>query len=124
MRYAFRDVFKINSIITNIEGMHEGSEEIIFTFSTGDKYSMFHDQEGNESVELLDVVGDYKDLLNSPLLKAEKIIKEGGDKDDDYTFTWTFYKFATKNGYVDLRWYGSSNGYYSEGVYIYHIKDE
>ena len=59
--------------------------------------------------------------LGEPLLMAEE--STSGKHPEGYTpseyeesFTWTFYKFATRKGYVDVRWLGESNGYYSESV--------
>ncbi len=112
-------------------------DEILFVTDNGDEYKLLHIQDCCEGVSIDDVCGDLQDLVGSPILLAEEVtnddfVKEFEDKynvKSDYgymydeegnskpeSFTWTFYKFATIRGYVDVRWYGESNGYYSESV--------
>ena len=96
-----------------------GYGEIVFVTSEGETYRMYHDQDCCESVSVEDIVGDLQDLVGSEILVAEEVEGESpADFDEKYydSYTWTFYKFATRKGYVDIRWLGSSNGYYSEGV--------
>jgi hypothetical protein len=90
--------------------------ELVTTDNT--RFMMYHDQDCCESVYLEDVSGDLNDLIGSPILVAESVTNtDAGPKDEyDDSFTWTFYKFATIQGSVTLRWYGTSNGYYSESV--------
>jgi hypothetical protein len=107
--------------ITSINGMEKGSDEIIFLCSDGSKYKMYHEQDCCENVAIEDVCGNISDLIGSELLIAEEATNESelsALREYDESYTWTFYKFATRNGYVDLRWYGTSNGYYSESVYF------
>ncbi len=102
----------------------EGDDRM--TFDTGDRqFALFHSQDCCESVTLAEVVGELNDLIGSPLLEAEEVTNESGDKcgilegpHANYyeSWTWTFYKLATIKGSVTLRWLGESNGYYSEHV--------
>ena len=99
-----------------------GSDELIFTNVDGRVFKFFHSQSCCESVEIESIVGDLQDLVRSPILLAEEAIKKNENPEGfeptvyQDCFTWTFYKFATIKGYVDVRWYGGSNGYYSERV--------
>ena len=96
------------------------TDEIVFSTSGGEQYKMYHSQDYCESVIVEDICGDIEDLLGSPVLVAEEATSienpEGVTMDYQYSFTWTFYKIDTAKGGVTIRWYGESNGYYSERV--------
>ena len=100
-----------------------GDEEIWFTTSEGKQYRMFHAQNCCESVTIESITGDLTDLVGAPILIAEEVSSHS-DSDCLRRSTWTFYKFATRKGYVDIRWFGESNGYYSEAVDFEEIEEE
>lgn len=108
--------------------VNEYQDEILFTTTDGERFIMYHDQSCCESVSVESIVGDLDDLIGSPILKAEEatssINPDGVIIEWQESFTWTFYKLATIKGYVDIRWYGSSNGYYSESVEFALLNDE
>lgn len=100
-----------------------GDSEMVFEMDDDSVYSLYHNQECCESVEIIDIVGDISDIIGSPILLAEEVIHEKRnpegvqipeDQDDEESFTWTFYKLVTIKGSITIRWYGGSNGYYSE----------
>jgi hypothetical protein len=93
-----------------------GTESIDFESESGERWRMEHWQDCCECVEIEDVAGDLQDLVGSPIVMAEEATNQDNPKDPNESFTWTFYKLATAKGYVTIRWYGSSNGYYSESV--------
>ena len=98
-------------------------------------FQFYHSQSCCERVSIVDICGDLSDLKNSPILQAEESSSSDIDTNtedlisEDLEFcrgyeknytpdsrTWTFYRFGTIKGSVVIRWYGSSNGYYSERV--------
>lgn len=101
--------------------INESKNEILFETECGKKYLMHHDQDCCENVSIDDICGNLNDLIGSPITLAEEGTSGVNPADvkldyQDNSFTWTFYRLATVKGYVTIRWYGESNGYYSEAV--------
>lgn len=103
----------IGKILSGIS-INEYNDELIFTCQDGSKYKMYHCQDCCESVTIEDICGNLDNLIGVPILMAEESTKIGDN--EQQSETWTFYKLATVKGYITIRWYGESNGYYSESV--------
>lgn len=105
----------LTSVVIDKEG-----DIITFTAADGDVFVMGHSQDCCESVGINDVNGDVEDLVGNPILFAEESTSgtppEGVEPYNYESQTWTFYRIGTVKGTVVLRWLGTSNGYYSEGV--------
>lgn len=107
--------------LEKIDVNHE-LDEITFVSVTGEQYKLYHEQDCCESVTIEDIAGDLDDLIGSPITNASEVEGEYAltpeEEVDHYaeSETWTFYKIGTNKGSVTIRWYGSSNGYYSESV--------
>lgn len=103
------------------------NEDIFFTDEDDVEYRMFHDYDCCENVYIEDICGDINNLIGSEIIMAEEVTNRDLPPLDEYdeSYTWTFYKFATVKGYVTIRWYGESNGYYSERVdFVINDKEE
>lgn len=91
---------------------------LLFLCKDGSTYSMYHEQDCCERVTLEDIAGSWRDIIDSPILKAEEVTEENpkiAEECDGYG-QWTFYKLETIKGSVTMRWYGESNGFYSVAV--------
>jgi len=120
---------------TFINVFKKSIDTIVFIENGGTKFIMTKDKWG-ERGSIDDIIGDLKDLIGSPILMAEEatdghlqpkelqsgggfhIVGEGKVRWQD-SYTWAFYKLATIKGYVTVRWYGYSNGFYCEKAKIY-----
>jgi len=94
--------------------MFDDKTEINLITKEGKTFRMYHEQDCCETVSIDDINGDLNDIVNEPILLAEEVSNSG---ENEYgTETWTFYKLSTIKGTVVIKWYGESNGYYSEDV--------
>lgn len=110
----------VGKIVTHIS---KSDDEIIFKISDTESYRMFHTQDCCEYVTIEDICGELDWLIGERILVAEERTSRENPKENqlDVSFSWTFYELATIKGSVTIRWYGESNGYYSESVDFYRI---
>ena len=113
----------LGKTINEIKGLKKDNDEVYFECSDGTKYKMYHEQDCCEMVYIEDVCGDVEDVIGSTITMAEEV----SNSDDvplheyDESYTWTYYKLATIKGYLTIKWYSVSNGYYLEKVYFKRI---
>ena len=100
-----------------------GDDQICFKTSDGEVYVMLHKQDCCESVSIDDICGDLGSLIGDEILLAEETTSE----DHPYfqnSSTWTFYHLRTVHSTVTIRWYGTSNGCYSERVSLIRLEGD
>lgn len=135
-------VMKMNKVMDSFVGKtikqidnHDG-ERLVFFFTTGEVAQMLHYQDCCEWVTIDDICGDLDDLIGSPLVLSEEVSSDdeafkkldvlrklAGVEHHGESETWTFYRMGTTKGSVTIRWYGTSNGYYSEYVSVEYVKN-
>lgn len=112
----------VGKVLTGVEGLEVDSEKVVLYFSDNTQMVFEHYQDCCEQVYLLDYICDVDLSKPSVVLQAEE--RESKDIScpvtglgkDDESNTWTFYSINTSTGEIFMRWYGTSNGYYSEAV--------
>jgi hypothetical protein len=105
--------------------VRKAGEEAI-EFIGPQSFSLHHDQDCCESVYIADICGDLSDLVGTEIIEAGESTSSNNDdapvpplEQSEDSYTWTFYRFRTIKGTVTVRFYGSSNGYYSETVCLH-----
>lgn len=119
----------IGVTLASIDGAVKDSAEIKFIAEDRRSWRMFHEQDCCEYVYVEDVNGEVADLIGTPIIDASERSENNSQKDCtpgvskwDESYRWTFYRLSTIKGTVVIRWYGVSNGYYSESVSFEAVK--
>lgn len=120
MVYPIKELIgkKFDKVIRN-------DDSLVFISKDGTSYSLHHEQDCCESVWLEDVVGDIeKHLPGNVILNAYESISDGEDDErcSDFSCTWSFFTIRTAYDTFTIRFFGHSNGYYSETADLYYYE--
>lgn len=123
MRYV--DLNFVNEHLKNglikVSGLVPGNDSVIFYCKDGTEILMYHDQNCCERVfiESADSYDNNDDIYTNCdwcIIEEVSNVDKEPMEDNEESYTWTFYNVKTNKGYDTIRWYGYSNGYYSERV--------
>lgn len=130
MKYVGLDFVNehLKSGLIKVDGLQPNNDSVIFYCKDGTEIMMYHDQDCCESVfiESVDSYENNDDIYTDcDWCIIEEVSNIDRDPIDYYeeSYTWTFYNVKTNKGYDTIRWYGYSNGYYSERVDFADISD-
>lgn len=106
-------------VLSSVELIEGG---VAFKMKDGKRFQLHGHQSHMSSVVLRDIVGDLSDLVSALIVMADVESKDNHDMIDgeDMGMTWTYYKLATKKGYVTISFRGDSLG----GRYTEHADFE
>lgn len=131
MKYVGLDFVNehLKSGLIKVDGLKPNNDSVIFYCKDGTEIMMYHDQDCCESVfiESVDTYENNDDIYTNCdwcIIEEVSNINRDPMEDNEESYTWTFYNVKTNKGYDTIRWYGSSNGYYSESVDFADITKE
>lgn len=109
------DVYVLQALIgRNIVSAVVSDNALSMVDDCGYTFKLEHLQECCEDVGIEDVCGDLEDLVGT-IVEATESYEDGGESATwGDSSTWSFYRLATAKGTVTVRFFGESNGYYSE----------
>ena len=108
------NIRELNGVIKSITGLESDSPKIVIEFEDGNTITQYHEQDCCESVSIAQVDGVVSRHIGSDAYYLEeKVVNQEAEYE---SCTATFYTLKTSKGYLDWRWDGISNGYYSESV--------
>lgn len=106
----------IGKVLDRVEVDRSGNE--IHFYTSAGRFTLFHEQDCCESVYIEDVTGDLEALAGTLITDAREDTNRDLPSKNEFanSYRWTFYNLTTLGGSATFRWYGTSNGYYSERV--------
>lgn len=111
----------VGEVLTHIDENADNGE-ILLTTESGRQFKIYHYQDCCESVYIEGTDGDWNQLLNKKLIAVDCDYEDGGDKEAyDSSSTRTIFTFKVNDATVINKWFGSSNGYYSETASLEEI---